>query len=80
MTDPMQHTSVEHPVLKIVSAWLVAVGISSWSDVAAALAALYSLILIGEWCWKRFLRACAERHGLISRRMRRASDRTPEGR
>ena len=48
-----QHTSVAHPVLKIITAWAAALGIGSWSDLAAALAALYSLILICEWLWKK---------------------------
>ena len=48
-----QHTSVTHPVLKIVTAWAAALGIASWSDLAALLAALYSLILICEWLWKK---------------------------
>lgn len=47
-----QHT-VAHPVAKIITAWAAALGIASWSDVAAALAALYSLILICEWLWKK---------------------------
>jgi hypothetical protein len=34
--------------------WLEAIGINSWGDLAAMLAALYSLILIGEWCWKKY--------------------------
>lgn len=36
---------------------LEAVGISSWGDAAAALAAVYSAILIAEWFWKRFRRS-----------------------
>ncbi len=68
------HTSVAHPVAKVLSVWAAAFGISSWSDLAAFLAALYSLILIGEWCWKKFLRPCFERRGWLKRRARRASD------
>jgi len=40
--------------------WLAKLGITTWSDVAAFLAALYSLILICEWLWKR-LRPSAEK-------------------
>lgn len=29
-------------------------GIHSWSDLAAVLAAIYSALLICEWCWKRW--------------------------
>ena len=47
-------------VLKAGSAWgavwLAKVGITGWGDVAAILAALYSLILICEWFYKRWKR------------------------
>lgn len=46
--------------LKAGTAW-AAVGISSWTDLAAALAATYSMLLIAEWFWKRFVRAWAVR-------------------
>lgn len=45
-------TSVAAPVAKAVSAWAL-VGITSWSDFAAMLAALYTLLLIGEWIYKK---------------------------
>jgi hypothetical protein len=32
---------------------LQAIGVTSWGDGAAMLAALYSLILICEWAWKK---------------------------
>jgi hypothetical protein len=51
-----EHVSVNAPVTKILSAWLAAIGIASWSDLAAALAALYSLLLIAEWLWSRFIK------------------------
>ena len=48
--------SVSAPVVKIASAWGV-VGVSMWVDyaqlIAATLAALYTLILLGEWAWKK---------------------------
>lgn len=37
-----------------VSKYLDAIGITSWGDFAAMLAAVYSLILIGEWAWKKW--------------------------
>lgn len=37
-----------------VSRCLEWLGFGSWSDVAAFLAAVYSLILIGEWAWKKW--------------------------
>lgn len=51
-----QHTSVSYPVVKVFSAWAAAIGISSWSDLAAAAAAVYSLILICEWAYKCFFK------------------------
>lgn len=40
---------------KLGSLW-AAVGVTSWADVAAALAALYSVLLIGEWLWKKMIK------------------------
>lgn len=57
-------SKISIPAVKVFSAW-AAFGITSWSDVAALLAALYSLLLIGEWVWKRFGRDIAIRWGLI---------------
>lgn len=70
------HSSVAHPVIKVVTVWLAALGITSWGDFAAMLAALYSLLLIIEWCWKRFGRSLAEKYlGLKPIPKKRASDR-----
>jgi hypothetical protein len=52
----------KNPILKAVFAWtgvgsakyLEAIGISSWGDVAAMLAAIYSLFLIIEWIYKKW--------------------------
>lgn len=52
-----QHTSVSYPVVKLVTAWGAAIGISSWSDLAAAAAALYSILLTGEWIYNRFFKS-----------------------
>ena len=61
-------------MFKIVSVWLAAIGIASWSELAAALAALYSILLIGEWFWKRFWRPVLEDRGIIKRLRRRRDD------
>jgi len=45
--------TVDAPILKVVTAWLAAIGVSSWSDVAAALAGLYTVLLIAELVWKK---------------------------
>jgi hypothetical protein len=49
----MQDSTVAAPIAKVVSAWAL-FGITSWSDAAAAAAFLYTMMLIGEWCWKKF--------------------------
>ena len=72
------HVSVDHPVLKLATAWLAAVGVGSWSDFAALCAATYSVILIGEWLWKRVFRSWAERLGLVKPLLRRRTDKENE--
>lgn len=51
-------------IAKIASAW-AAVGITSWADAASALAFLYTLCLLGDFWWKRFLRPFLEDRGII---------------
>lgn len=48
------HTSVAMPGIKIFTAWLAALGLQSWGDFASFLAACYTLLLIGEWFYKKF--------------------------
>ena len=69
-----QHTSVDHPWWKAATALLASIGIGSWSDFAAMVAAIYSVLLIGEWFWRRFGRSFCESHGWIAPRLRRRSD------
>lgn len=65
--SPAQHSSdVANPVVKVASAWAL-FSITSWGDLAAVLAALYSALLIAEWVWKKLLRPCAERRGWLRR-------------
>jgi hypothetical protein len=71
MTDQPQ--SVLAPGLKIASAW-AAVGITSWSDVAAILASAYTALLIGEWFWKKVWRSFCEERGWVKRAKRRKDD------
>lgn len=58
---------------RIASLWAL-VGITSWADFAAFVAAIYSLLLIGEWLWKRLGRPFAERHNWLARKHRRKDD------
>lgn len=69
-----QATSVSNPVLKAATALLAGVGVSSWSDFAALLAAVYTLCLLAEWLWQRFLRPAAESRGWVQRKRRRHTD------
>jgi hypothetical protein len=72
MTDTPQ--TVAAPGIKIVTAW-GAVAITSWADIAAMLAAVYTLLLILEWLWKKFGRPFAENHGwIIQHKKRRKYD------
>lgn len=59
--------------IKLASVWAM-VGITSWADAAAMLAAIYSALLIGEFAWKKVLRPFAENRGWLPRLMRRAED------
>lgn len=66
-------STVSAPVVKLVTVW-GAVGITSWADFASFLAALYSLLLISEWVWKKWTRPFFESHGWIKRAKRRKDD------
>ena len=74
MNSPEPATSVASPGIKMATAWVAALGIGSWSDVAAILAALYSLMLISEWLWKKLIRPFCERRGWVQRLKRRKDD------
>lgn len=50
---------------KMGSAW-AAVGITSWADAAALLAAIYSALLIAEFAWKKAIRPAMEARGWIA--------------
>lgn len=64
ITTMAQDSTISHPVAKAVSLWML-VGISSWTDAAAFLGCIYSLLLISEWVWKKFLRTVARNRGWI---------------
>lgn len=58
---------------KLGTAW-AAVGITSWADAASALAFCYTLVLLGEWLWKKAIRPFCENRGWVKRKQRRKSD------
>lgn len=62
----MDNNEISMPVAKATSA--IAASAISWSDMAAILAAVYTLLLIAEWLWKRLLRPFCERKGWIKPR------------
>lgn len=73
-------TQAKIDTAKAGSAWL-GVGLASstdWAQIASMLAALYTLLLIVEWLWRKLLRPVAEARGWVKRRKRRASDRDGE--
>lgn len=60
----MDQTQISSPITKVVIAW-GGVGVSftfSWGEFAAMLASLYTTLMIGEWCWKKFGRRLFERY------------------
>lgn len=59
-----QNTEISSPMLKVLSAWAI-IGITSWADFAAFLGALYTLLLILEWLWKKAFRPLAMSKGWI---------------
>jgi len=46
-------TTIAAPILKIVTAWVAAIGLRSWGDVASFLAAIYTAALLSEWVYKK---------------------------
>lgn len=63
--DSEQATSVAAPGVKIMTAWggvALASAIDYMQLIASTLAALYTLILIGEWCYKKFWRKKRSRY------------------
>jgi hypothetical protein len=62
----MNSTDIQYPVEKAASAISFSfLAITSWSDVAAILAALYTLTLMAEWWWKKFWKPFAIKRGWI---------------
>lgn len=58
---------INNPVAKVVSLWAL-IGVTSWAEAAAFAGFIYSLLLIGEWLWKRVVRKFAARRGWVKPR------------
>ena len=60
MTDAEQHTAAVRAGVAwtgtATAHWLDYIGLRDWGDFAALLACVYSIILIGDWIYKRFFR------------------------
>jgi hypothetical protein len=64
---------VNMPATKVISLWAV-IGITSWTEAAAFAGFLYSMLLIGEWLWKKVGRPFAERRGWVQPKRRPDTD------
>lgn len=67
------HSAVSHPALKLLSVW-AAIGITSWADAAAAIAFLYTVLLVSEWLWKRMVLPLINRYKKSKEVQREAVD------
>lgn len=67
-------TEVQAKVLKIGTLWAT-IGITSWAELASFLAVVYSLLLIGEWLWKKAIKPMLISRGYIKIDRRRKADR-----
>ncbi len=59
--------SISFPIAKIISAW-AAFGVTSWSDFAAFVAAMYTCLLVAEFLWKKVFKPIAVARGWIANR------------
>lgn len=76
-------TEIKYQVFKAGSLWAM-VGVSNWAEaasmmsfIAALCAALYSLVLMSEWWWKKIWRPMLVTMGYLPEN-RRAEDKTDE--
>lgn len=66
-------STVTAPGVKLATAWIATL-FTSWADFASFLAAVYTLLLIGDWVWKKFGRPFCENRGWVKRLKRRRED------
>lgn len=69
-----QSTSVSNPIAKVGTALVAGFGVSSWSDLAALIAFVYTACLLAEWLWKKCGRPFCESRGWLPRLKRRSTD------
>jgi hypothetical protein len=55
--------------------FLTSIGLTTWAETASFFAALYTLLLIVEWLWRRSGRPFCEKMGWLQRLNRRKSDK-----
>lgn len=72
----MNPDEIQNQFFKVGSLWAL-IGITSWTEAAAFLGALYSAILIAEWVWKKIKPSFIARGWIADRRepRTRKSDR-----
>lgn len=73
----IDQTQMRVDAAKLGTAWagVGAVATWDWGQIAEMLAALYTVLLIADWLWRRVARPTAESRGWLQRKRRRASDR-----
>jgi hypothetical protein len=49
----MNETQINYQATKVATALTLSFGTLSWGDLASILACIYTIILIGEWLWKK---------------------------
>jgi O-antigen/teichoic acid export membrane protein len=55
---------IQNQVVKVASAWGV-IAFTSWAEFAAFLGALYTMVLLTEWFWKKMWRPLLVRLGYL---------------
>lgn len=62
----MGDSPIHHAGVKLVTAVGVAMTIDLWTTIGKLCAASYSILILGEWVWKRVIRPHAVRRGWLS--------------
>lgn len=75
----MNDNQVSHPVLKVASAGAAVLAGMTWGELAQMLAALYTMLLMLDWVWKRFGKPFAIHRGWMRGKDRAYMDTTGHG-